>query len=252
MERWAGKVAIVTGASAGIGATVAEKLVRSGLVVVGLARRVERIQTLANSLLASNAPGKLYGVKCDMTQESDILKAFQWTTSNVGKVHILINNAGANLGGNLIDGITDNWRTMFEINVIGLLIATREAIKIMRENNIDGHIVNVNSVAGHTSIYIPSFNVYPATKHAVTNLSHCLRDEITAQGLNVKVTSVSPGLVQTEFFTEENLPQESADMFKGWPYLEAKDVADTILYVLSTPPEVHIGELTLRPKRSPA
>ncbi|XP_065157436.1 farnesol dehydrogenase-like [Atheta coriaria] len=158
MERWVGKVAIVTGASSGIGESIAEKLVKAGVLVVGLARRVENIE--ANAKKLATCKGKLYAMKCDMTKEEDIINVFQWTTKNVSLVHILVNNAGGNPGTTLIDGDASRWRQCFETNIIGLLTATREAIKIMRDNNIEGQIVNISSVLAHSNWYFPTINAF--------------------------------------------------------------------------------------------
>ncbi|XP_065156290.1 farnesol dehydrogenase-like [Atheta coriaria] len=245
MERWVGKVAVVTGASAGIGESIAEKLVKAGVLVVGLARRVEKIE--ANAKKLSNCKGKLYAVKCDMTKEEDIVNAFQWTTKNVGLVHVLVNNAGGNPGTNLIDGDTSRWRQCFETNVIGLLSASREAIKIMRANNIEGQIVNISSVLAHVNMYFPTVNVYAATKHALNNLNDVIRQELNMNKLNIKVCSVSPGAVDTEFINDDNCPAAMRAMFDRTTFLKAEEVADTVMYVIGTPPSVHISEMIVRP-----
>lgn len=116
----------------------------------------------------------------------------EWTRTNVGPIHILVNNAGWARTGSLIEGdeeATDVWRKVFDLNVLGLCIATREAVKAMKEGGIDGHVIHVNSVAGH---YVPavlkSVNVYPASKHAVTALTETLRQELAAAGSKIKVT----------------------------------------------------------------
>ncbi|CAH0549521.1 unnamed protein product [Brassicogethes aeneus] len=196
MERWVGKVAIVTGASAGIGAGIAKKLVEEGLTVVGLARRAERIEELAKSLVS--AKGKLLALKCDMTVEDQILAAFKWTKENVGPVSILINNAGLIQPTNLLDGNTAMWKRILDTNILGLSIATREAIRQMREFKIDGHVVHINSISGHKNVYFPEVNMYTASKHAVTALTETLRKELNDHGLKIKITSVSPGTVTSE------------------------------------------------------
>jgi NADP+-dependent farnesol dehydrogenase len=131
LDRWIGKVAIVTGASGGIGAAIAQQLVEEGLQVVGLARRVERVEELAKKLQGKK--GKLHGVKADISKEEDIINAFKWTSDNLGPVHILVNNAGVSEKTNLTtEGDTEKWRKVFDTNVMGLCIATREAVKIMK------------------------------------------------------------------------------------------------------------------------
>lgn len=154
---------------------------------MGLARRKEKIEEFAKQL--EGKPGKLFAVQVDMMKEEDILNAFKWTTNNVGPVHILINNAGMMTYTSLSDGDTDLWRRVLDTNIMGLCIATREAIRIMKSNNIDGHIVHMNSVVGHkvfrgpitTSLYVPS-------KYAVTALAELLRLELNGSNSKIKIT----------------------------------------------------------------
>ncbi|KAJ4445487.1 hypothetical protein ANN_07295 [Periplaneta americana] len=143
MQRWAGRVAVVTGASSGIGAAITKELVKSGVKVVGLARRVERVEELSSKL--SSEPGKLFAVKADITKESDIKEAFQWVKKNLGGVDILVNNAGVNIGNSLTEGPEEAWKGMFDLNVFALSSCTKEAIQSMKERNVDdGHIVHIN------------------------------------------------------------------------------------------------------------
>ncbi|KAJ3629017.1 hypothetical protein MTP99_013441 [Tenebrio molitor] len=247
MDRWKGKVAIVTGASAGIGAAIAKQLVEEGLQVVGLARRSERVEELAKKLQGQK--GKLYAIKADISKEEDILEAFKWTSDNVGPVHILVNNAGIVQQTNLIEGDTEKWKKTFDTNVMGLCVATREAVKIMKAEKIDGHIIHINSIAGHTVPNYPGLNVYPASKYAVTALTETLRQELNHLGLKIKITSVSPGTVDTEIIQTNNFVINSkfVEKMKKTPKLNAEDVADSVLYVLSTPRHVQIHELTIKP-----
>ena len=123
-----------------------------------------------------------------MTKEEDILKVFKWSKDNLGPVHILVNNAGRVAHTNLTEGKTEDWKSVFDLNVLGLCIATREAVKIMKENKINGHIVHVNSIVGHQVVNYPGLNVYPASKFAVTALTETLRQELNHQGLKIKIT----------------------------------------------------------------
>ena len=204
LDRWVGKVAVVTGASSGIGEAIAEFLVNKGLIVshqppitvnygiiiflqvAGLARRSERVEEKAKQL--SGKAGKLHAVKTDITKEEDIVQAFQWIEKNLGHVHILINNAGISKENFLRDGDSASWKQTFDVNVMGLCIATREAIKIMSANNIKGHIIHINSVAGHKVVDFPGINVYTASKHAVTTLAETLRHELNAIDSKIKIT----------------------------------------------------------------
>ncbi|XP_044260392.1 farnesol dehydrogenase-like [Tribolium madens] len=246
MDRWVGKVAIVTGASAGMGAAIAKTLVMKGLKVVGLARRIQRMQELAADL--SDAPGQLFPLRCDITSEEAILKCFKWVTDNVGPVQVLINNAGLTRPTNLLEGATDEWRRVFDVNVMALCICTREAIRIMRENNLYGHVIHMNAIAGHyvPNMPQPNFNVYPASKFAVTALTESLRQELRYNKLPIKITSISPGVVRTEF--QDGFPEDGTkEALAGMPALRPEDIAEAVVYILSTGPQVQVHELTVHP-----
>lgn len=191
MERWVGKVAIVTGASSGIGAQIAIDLVNAGLIVVGLARRIERIEEL-KSKVSPSTTGVLHSLRCDVTREEDIKQAFKWTTDNLGGVDVLVNNAGIARNFNLID--EDNTATVKEIvdtNVMAVVLCTRDAFQSMKQRNVDGHIFVINSIAGHTVPNFPligSYNAYAPSKYAVTAMVEVFRQEFQKQGTGVKIT----------------------------------------------------------------
>lgn len=186
MDRFKGKVAIVTGASSGIGASIAEKLVEHGLQVVGLARRIDKMIAAKKKL--AHLPGKLHPFRADMTSEEDIIQAFQWVRAHVGTVHILINNAGVARAVNLMDGDTESFKKVLDTNVLGVAIATREAVQSMMETKVNGHIVNINCICGHYVPILPNNNMYPASKHAVTAMTETLRQELFQQGIKIKVS----------------------------------------------------------------
>lgn len=250
MERFAGKVAVVTGASAGIGAAIAEELVKNGVIVAGLARRVEKVEELAKKInekkgcftRKDKSKGKLYAFKCDMTKEADIVSAFKNIVSKLGSISILINSAGMMKITDLINGDTAKWKSTFDTNVLGLSIATREGVQNMKNNRTEGHIIHINSLAGHIVADFPGINVYGASKYAVTALAETLRLDLNREKLPIKVTNISPGYVKTEF--------QTAAGFEGGvlplPPLYALDIAEAVIYALSTPPHVNIKELTLQ------
>ncbi|XP_050518841.1 farnesol dehydrogenase-like [Diabrotica virgifera virgifera] len=244
MERWVGKVAIVTGASVGIGAAVAERLVKEGCKVIGIARRVKLMEALAAKL--KNEKGKLYPKKCDVMKEEEVLAVFKWCRENLGPVHILINNAGIIEATNLINGDSQKWRDIIDTNIMGLCVGTREAVKDMVRNNVNGHIIHMNSVGGHKVPYFTFSNVYPGTKHAVTALAETLVRELAANNLDIKVTNLSPGLVKTDI--GRNCPAFN-EMIARVPTLESEDVADTVVFILSTGPKVQIQEVIIKPLR---
>ncbi|XP_018325787.1 farnesol dehydrogenase [Agrilus planipennis] len=241
MNRWVGKVAVVTGASAGIGAVLAEKLVKEGLQVVGLARREEPIKSLSKKLQGQK--GKLYALKVDLSKPDEIINAFKWVKDNLGPVHILVNNAGLAINDSLSDGNYESWKQVLDVNVLGLSVATREAVKQMKENKIDGHIVHVNSILGHRLVTMPGLNMYPASKYAVTALTETLLNEFNQKNLKIKISSVSPGVVKTDFRRVAGYTPQNAE--ENFPGITSEEVADAIIYVLSTPPTVQIRELIL-------
>ncbi|CAG9766549.1 unnamed protein product [Ceutorhynchus assimilis] len=238
MERFQGKVAVVTGASAGIGASIVEDLVKNGVIVAGLARRINRVEDLAKKL--SNKKGKLHAFKCDMTKEEEIKEAIGQVIEKLGPIHILVNNAGLMQEATLINGDTQAWKTTLDTNILGLCIATREVVQNMKANNTLGHIIHINSVLGHKIMDFPGLNVYPATKYAVTCLAGSLMSELKHEKLRIKVTSISPGYVKTEFQAVAGLPNETPI-----PALYGPDVADAVIYALSTPPHVNVNEVTV-------
>lgn len=201
MDRWIGKTAVVTGASSGIGASIVVDLVTAGVNVVGLARRKERIEALKEKIPAS-ATGKLYAIKCDLTQENDIKSAFNWTVANLGGVDILVNNAGIIKTMNLLDADnTDNLRETIDTNILGVALCSREAFQSMKSRNVNGHIIHINSFAGHKIPYFvglyPSFNIYPSTKFAVTAMTEVMRQELQSFGTRIKVTVSGKKLLST-------------------------------------------------------
>ncbi|XP_067015070.2 farnesol dehydrogenase isoform X3 [Anabrus simplex] len=256
MERWSGRVALVTGASAGIGAAVAYQLQDHGVHVVAVARRVEKIeQAVAQAKQDAKTrgryhetkakPGKLYAKKCDVSKEEDILALFKWIKETLGGVDILINNAGTGRDTGLTDAPTEDWKIQLDLNVLGLSICTREAVQNMRTRGVDdGHIIHISSVAGHSVIFY-EIGMYNATKHAVMALTEGLRKDFVEHKSNMKVTCVSPGVVRTEIWN--SLPKYNTEEFRKLPGLYSEDVGDAVIYALGTPPHVQIHEIIIKP-----
>ncbi|XP_046486140.1 farnesol dehydrogenase-like [Neodiprion pinetum] len=247
MDRWAGKVAVVTGASSGIGAAIVEGLVEAGVQVVGLARRLEKLQALAASL--EGTPGKLYPRKCDVRKEEELLDAFKWVKAELGGVDILVNNAGISNSKQIIDDNVDSFRGILEVNVLAMAIAIREAVASMKSRDVEGYIVNINSTRGHPVSPNPNFptSMYIPSKYAVTALTATVRQELAADPNNkIKITSISPGFTKTDIVHASNVPNAD-NFFESIPHLDSKDIANATLYVLGTRNVVQVTELTVRP-----
>ncbi|XP_051172966.1 uncharacterized protein LOC127289209 [Leptopilina boulardi] len=240
MERWNNKVAVVTGASSGIGEALVKELVKKNVKVVGLARRIENMEKIKNHL-NKNEKGAFHPIKCDVSKEQDIIKAFQWIEKNLKSVDILVNNAAVLTSDLCIESTTENLKNVIDVNLIGPTICTREAVKIMRANNTAGHIININSIAGHSVGFFnnSAFNMYSPSKFALKAMSQVVELELQHVKSPAKVTTIFPGLVKTD------MPPEEA--FKIIPYVDAEDICDGIIYALSTPPHVQIKELTITP-----
>ncbi|XP_037050742.1 farnesol dehydrogenase-like [Bradysia coprophila] len=245
MERWVRKVAVVTGASSGIGAAIALDLVKANMIVIGLARRDQRVNEL-KSQIPENCAGELHSFKCDLQREENVKAAFKWIEDTFGGVDVLINNAGILVEANLLDlDNTEKIKSAIDTNVLGVVYCTREAFHSMKKRDVAGHIVTINSISGHKVPYLvnicPSINIYPATKFAVTAMTEVYRQELQREKSKVKITSISPGSVKTEIFpvTEE--------MLKVFPILQPEDVSGAVLYVLGTPPHVQVHELIIKP-----
>jgi NADP+-dependent farnesol dehydrogenase len=245
MERWSNKLAVVTGASSGIGAGIAVELVKNGMKVVGLARRVEQVLKLRDEL-PDNLKNNLHGVKCDLSIEAEIIASFKKIDDDFGAISVLVNNAGLAVEGKLLDKNTaDGLRQTVNVNILGLVFCTREAYESMKKYEInDGHFININSVFGH---YIPffgdwkdNFNIYPPTKFAVTALTEAYRQDFIFNDTKMKISSISPGLVKSE-------ATENKGILEVMPHLFPKDIADAVIFSLSTPPHVQIHEITIKP-----
>lgn len=192
MDRWIGKVAVVTGASSGIGAAIAVDLAKAGMIVIGLARRQGRVDEL-KARVPADAVGALHSYKCDVSVESEIVATFAWIRAEFGGIDVLINNAGIVSQNTKLIGANNSAeiRAVIDTNVLALVWCTREAFASMKERAVDGHVVLINSVMGHGVPLIPgtpSTNIYPPSKHAVTAMTEVLRQEFQAEGTKIKIT----------------------------------------------------------------
>ena len=240
-----GKRAVVTGASSGIGAATARALASAGASVVLAARRRDRLDALAAELKAAGATAVVQPT--DMRREDDVLRLFAVARDRLGGVDILVNNAGLGRSAPLGSAPTELWREMLEVNVLGLCIATREAIQDMERRSSAGHVVHVSSMAGHR-IPSPDGGLYAATKFAVRAVTEALRQELRARQSPIRVTAISPGHVFTEFAdVYSGTPGAEEELNRRFKILEPGDVAEAILWLVTRPAHMEVHDLLVRP-----
>ena len=243
MERWAGRVALVTGASVGIGAAICRELVKHGMTVIGCARNDKQIEELSAEL--SDHPGSLVAFHCDLNESEQIETLFNSVREQFGGVDVCINNAGVSFAGSLLDGDVEKWRTILNVNVLAVAHCAKLAVRSMRDRNVDeGQVININSLSGHRVVPIPDVHFYAASKHALTALTEGLRQELAAeQPTKIRVAQISPGVVKTEFSARAN-NDPGRVMELG---VDAKNIADAVVYILATQPALQVHDILLRP-----
>jgi NADP-dependent 3-hydroxy acid dehydrogenase YdfG len=236
-----GRVAVVTGASSGIGEATVRALSGAGASVALGARRTDRLQALADSL---DGPALVRAV--DVSDEEQARAFVEAANQELGGLHILVNNAGVMLLGPVADADTDEWRRMITVNLLGLLYCTHAALPLI-ERSGGGDIVNVSSVAGRRAD--AGAAVYNMTKFGVHAFSEALRQEALHAG--IRVTTVAPGFVDTELQAHNTNPlvrraTERAREQIG-QVLRADDIAEAILHAVTRPPHVCVNEVVVRP-----
>ncbi|XP_063710143.1 farnesol dehydrogenase-like [Culicoides brevitarsis] len=253
MDKWFGKTAVVTGASSGIGASILVALAKAGVNVIGLARRKDRIEALAEQ--NKSAKGKIHSFACDVSDPKSVDAAFEWIEKTFGTVNIWINNAGIWRCNKLTnDALTDSEIIdTVNTNFTGLVLCSRKAVKLMQKNGEAGYVININSIAGQMSacgvMADYGTNVYMSTKHGVTQITEILRLELASNPNNkIKVSSVSPGVVKTDIFEIAGMSKAGLELLQG---LKPEEVADAVVYLLGTPESVNVTELTIRLLNSP-
>ncbi len=238
---------MVTGASSGIGAATAKMLADAGFQVVCAARRADRIEALAAEIVAAGRQAT--AVTCDVTDADSVAEL---ATAVGGSLNVLVNNAGGAFGsGPVAEADSDDWRRMFEVNVIGLMQVTRALLPALIASG-DGVIVNVGSTAGR--IAYEGGGGYTAAKHGTQVVSETLRLELWDQP--VRVCEIAPGMVKTDEFALVRFDgdREAAEaVYRGVPNpLTAEDVADAITWMATRPSHVNIDELVIRPRAQAA
>lgn len=238
-----GKVALVTGASSGIGHATAVALAKAGARVVAGARRTERLEDLKKDVTSSG--GELITQRLDVTDRKDCQAFADAAIDKWASIDVLVNNAGLMPLSFFKSLKIDEWDQMVDVNVKGVLYCTAAVLPHMLEKK-SGHIVNISSVAGR--IVFPAGGVYCATKHAVTAISEGLRQELS-QRASIRVTCIEPGVVATEL--TNTITDKSLEAFvaasKKMEALKATDIANAILYAVESPSHVNINEILVRP-----
>jgi NADP-dependent 3-hydroxy acid dehydrogenase YdfG len=239
-----GRVVAVSGASSGIGEATALACAQAGAAVALAARRTERIEELAGRIERDG--GRALAVTADVGEEDQAQQFVERTVSELGRLDVLVNNAGVMLLGPIAGADTEEWRRMIHANVFGVLYCSHAALPVMQQQG-SGHIVNVSSVAGRFAR--AGSGVYNVTKFGVYAFSEALRQEVAPMGL--RVTLIEPGAVATEL-AEQNRPEIQEvirGVFKDVEPLQAEDIAAAILYAIGAPANVAVNELLIRPAR---
>ena len=225
------KIALITGATSGIGQATALKAAEAGFDVIITGRRNDRLQELAESIRQKGAD--VLPLAFDIRQSGEVETAIRNLGGKWRDISVLVNNAGLAVGvAPIQEGVLDDWERMIDTNVKGLLYITRAVAPLMIARNT-GHIVNLASIAGK-EVY-PGGNVYCATKHAVDALSRAMRTDMLKH--HIKVTNIAPGMVETEFsIVRYKGDKEAADkVYQGMTPLTNEDIAETIIFAITRP-----------------
>ncbi len=243
METMTDKVALVTGASAGIGEAIARAMGQAGLRVALAARRVDRLEKIAGEI--STDSERTLVCPCDVTSREEAKKTVGAVLDNWGKIDILVNNAGVMPLSFVKNLHLDEWDRMVDVNVKGVLNCTGAVIPTMLEQQ-SGHIINISSLAGRR--IFPAGSVYCATKFFVCAFSEGLRAELSPRD-NIRVTIIEPAFTRSELtlsITDETVKERFAE-FSQIKILEAEDIANAVIYAISQPSHVNVNEILIRP-----
>lgn len=244
-----GKIALVTGATSGIGKAVAESLAKSGYDLIITGRREKLLSGLAKSLEKNGV--RVLSISFDVSLNDKVEQYLGNLPKEWSKVDILVNNAGLAVGLEPInEGSIDDWERMIDTNVKGLLYVSRVISRGMIAAGNKGHILNICSIAGK-EVY-PNGNVYCASKHAVDALSKGMRIDLAKYG--IRVSQVCPGAVETEFSQVrfKGDMDRAANVYQGFTSLKGKDIADAIMFIIKAPAHVNINDLVIMPTAQPS
>ncbi|OQY04392.1 MAG: NAD(P)-dependent oxidoreductase [Bacteroidetes bacterium 4572_117] len=238
------KIALITGASSGIGKATANQLAEQNYDLIITGRRKTRLETLAAELQSNNNCSVLI-LNFDIRNKQEVNQAIDSLTDKWKEIDVLVNNAGLAAGAEPIqNALIDDWERMIDTNIKGLLYISKKVIPLMIERK-RGHIVNIGSVAGK-QVYANG-NVYCGTKHAVDAITQGMRIDLLKHG--IKVSQIAPGAVETEFSIVRFHGNEdkAKQVYKGFEPLYANDIADTVVFVVTRPQHVNINDMLIMP-----
>lgn len=241
-QKLQGKVALVTGASSGIGEATALALAKAGATVAVAARRVDRLEALVRRIIDDG--GKALAIAADVGDESQAQSMVEKTLLAFERIDILVNNAGVMLLGSVEGANTREWNEMVNVNLMGLAITTHAVLPTMTAQE-HGHIVNISSVAGRFAF--TNCAIYNATKFGVNGFSDALRQEVSLH--KIRVTLIEPGIVETELtdhITTSEIKQREKARLQRITALQSEDIADAILYAVTQKPHVNVNEILIR------
>ena len=243
---WQNEVAVVTGASSGIGASVAKHLAELGLKVMLLARRIDRLKSLCSDL--NQTEERAYAYQIDLSNTDEIEALFPQIQEKHGPIRVMVNNAGLGHLSPLTSGSTEDWRETLAVNVLAPSVCTREAVQQMRAAGDWGQVIHISSMSAHR---VPQGSgMYSASKFALRSLTEGLRKELREFGSDIRVGSISPGFVETEFAAHFYRSEEKArEIYQQYQVLSSDDVAQALIYLLTQPAHVQVHDLLLRPTR---
>jgi len=244
MESLKGKVVFITGASSGIGKACAYQFAEAGANLIISARRLNMINEIAENI-KSKYSVEVFAFRLDVRNKNEVFNAINSLDDRWKNIDILVNNAGLAKGlAKLYEDDPDNWESMIDTNVKGLLYVTRAIVPLMVQRK-SGHVINIGSIAGRVAY--PNGSVYCATKHAVLAINNSLRMDLIDK--NIRVSTVDPGMVETDFSNIRfNGDKEKAKhVYRGLKPLTADDIADTVLFCASRPSHINISEVVITP-----
>ncbi len=240
-----GKVALVTGASSGIGEATAYALAAEGACVAASARRPDRLEAVAKRI--QERGGQVLTIVADVADEKQANEMVNKAAERWGRLDIVVNNAGVMLLGKISGANTEDWRRMVGVNVLGLMYTTHAALPFLQKQK-SGHIVNISSVAGRTAR--AGSGAYNMTKWGVGAFSEALRQEVLED--NIRVTVIEPGAVATELsshITDPEARRQTQEWVQSIQPLQSEDIANAIIYAVTQPQHVDINEMLIRPSQ---